>query len=467
MTALPTTCRRSHHPVRKSGLLIPALCAIPLSGCIPVPLALPDPEPFSAERMTSIRLGETTRDDVQALLANWTYETDDGIQTAHLEPQVLENGRYWAFAQPRQLGDLAVVGLFLTELAPVPGMVGKGDNYEDFWVLFEFDEDAIVDRVWMAGEGTECTLGGACYHRGRFQIIADEAADANARTGNATDRGCVVYAYADEDFELPVTVTDGRHTGWLFEKTSFVRFDVATGAPMPAAWYENVPGSAIPFPVDCVAGAVRYVALRPRDERIEAKDEKPSTGERAIAQRTVIDRLISVERTQPPDWLPTLGTNCMAANPCQGVATLDTTRPWFGVTAVIDGGEQPLEAADLMLLVPGQYTVRVHARGENLDTTFDAEPERRYAVEYDNVCCYACGPWRVGIPGGDEARDQLCSDREQTVSSYLQTSWIEDAATSRVVAGDKWCASDADCPTSQCSLRPGQVSGVCAVPGLR
>jgi hypothetical protein len=448
MTTLPRTFRRTRHPVRKSGPLILAICAIPLSGCIPVPLALPDPEPFTAERMTSIRLGETTRDDVRALLANWTYETDAGMQTAHLEPQVLENGRYWAFALPRQLGDLAVVGLLVSPYGLVPGLFGEGDNYEDFWVLFEFDEDAIVDDVWMAGEGTDCSVGGACYHRGRFQIIADEAADASARTGNAMDDACVVYAYADDYFELPVTVTDGRHTGWLFEKTSFARFDVVVGTAMPSARYEHVPGSAVPFPVDCVAGAVHYVALRPRDERIEATDEKPSAGERAIAQRTVVDRLLSVERTQPPDWRP-------------------TTRPWFGETAVIDGHEQPLDAADLMLLAPGQYTVRVHVYADDLQETFDAEAERRYQVEYDEVCCFACGPWRVKIPGGDEARAQLCSGREQTGSSYLRTSWIEDAATSRVVGGDKWCASDADCPASQCALQPGQPSGVCTVPELR
>lgn len=107
----------------RSGLLILAICAIPLSGCIPLPLALPDPDPFTAERMASIHRGETTRDDVRTLLADWTYETDAGVQTAHLEPQVLENGRCWAFHLPRQLGDLAVVD------PSTPGMFGKGDNY--------------------------------------------------------------------------------------------------------------------------------------------------------------------------------------------------------------------------------------------------------------------------------------------------------------------------------------------------
>lgn len=289
-------------------------------------------------------------------------------------------------------------------------------------MLFEFGEDAVVDHIWMAGERTACSVGGACYYRGHFQIIADEAADARARTGNTMDEACVVYAYADEDFELPVMVTDSRHTRWLLEKTSFVRLDVAVGAAMPSAWYENVPGSAV-------------------------------------------DRLLSVPRTQPPNWRPTLGTNCEAANPCQVVAILDTTRPWFAENALIDEREQPIDTADIMLLQPGQYTVRVG--GRDTHATFDAEAGRRYEVEYDDVCCFACGPWRVKIPGGDEARSQLCSAGEQRVSSFIATSWIEDAATSRVVGGNKWCASDADCPASQCSRAPGQPSGVCAVPELR
>jgi hypothetical protein len=95
-----------------------------------------------------------------------------------------------------------------------------------------------------------------------------------------------------------VTVADDERTGLLFEKTSFVRFDIAPGAALPSASYENVPGSGVTMPIECAGGRVHYVALRPREGVIEAMPEETFVGARAIKRRYVVEHLVPVQSTR-------------------------------------------------------------------------------------------------------------------------------------------------------------------------
>jgi hypothetical protein len=84
---------------------------------VPIPTALADPEPFTAETLAPIQLGHTTRDEVRSLFAAWRYTTDDGVQTAHIEPEISDNVRYWVFGLSCQPGGVCVRYAHLLVLA--------------------------------------------------------------------------------------------------------------------------------------------------------------------------------------------------------------------------------------------------------------------------------------------------------------------------------------------------------------
>ena len=462
--------------------LLTVCFAIHLHGCvaIPVPVALSDPAPFSAERMTSIRIGQTTRDEVRALFANWNYQTDHGDQTAHLEPQIAEGGRYWVFNQRRQSGDIAWAGVAIVPEAPVPVpfFEGKADNYEDFWALFEFNDAATVARFWIASDQTPCAVGGACYHSGYLQVIADATSSANAHASTLTSDRCALYVYAEDGFELPIAVTDGIDVGWLLGETSFVRFDLARRAASASAWYENMPGSAVPMPILCTGGESHYMALRPNKGLIEVKQETPSAGAGAVNKRYLVERLVSVHGSVAARHPKEIWTNCTAVDLCRELAILDTNANFFtggfiGLSMIVSSEEQFQERPNLeshLLLRPGLYTLssEVDSQENHLSPskrvdTFDLQAGHRYRTETMHV---QCGNYWFNFTS-KEVLAQVCIERLRDNNHSVSTNWFEDVATKRVVAGQKWCASDSECPDSLCSKQDGQPRGICSIPELQ
>jgi len=263
-----------------------------LSGCLvgPIPTALPDPEPFTPQTLAPVHVGRTTRDEVRNLFAAWTYTSDDGVQTAHIEPQASEDGRYWVFGLPRQVGDWAIVGPFGYR-PRYQSWLAKQDNFENHWVLVEFSDDSTVTAFWIAHDETPCRSSGICYHHGYLQIIANEAVNATARSSTAISDRCVLYTYAEDDFDMPVTVTDGVHVAQVFAKTSFVRSEMPVGQQTVSASISTIPAWVVSVPVTCAGNDAHYVALRQHDGLIEAKEEA-STGKRAIAKRFLVDGLV-------------------------------------------------------------------------------------------------------------------------------------------------------------------------------
>lgn len=473
----------SHLPHRPAAVLLTICLAICLNGCVavPVPTAVADPDPFTEAKMTSIRIGHTTREDVRALFADWTYETDHGVQTVNLEPQVSEAGRYWTFNLRRQTGDIAWAGVALVPEAPVPVpfFLGKADNYEDFWVLFEFNDEATVARFLIASGNKPCMVVGACYHAGYLQLVAEATTSASA-TGAAPPRDrCDIHVYAEDDFELPISVTDGVHAGRLIAKTSFVRFAVPVGPATVSSWYDTIPGSAAPMPINCAGGEIHYIALRPEMGLIEAKLVKPSTGEGAIKKRHLLERLVAVHASVAPKSLATIWTNCTADDPCRDLAVLDTISDFFngafiGLSMSDNGEEQFKEAPNhksTLLLRPGMYTwssevgsTYTEKREMRVDT-FEIQAGHRYQTNRISVEC----SWLFSAFSDKVLRDQVCAESRNgsTDSGSVSTNWFEDVATRRVVAGQKWCSSDAECPESQCLKQAEQPRGICNIPELQ
>jgi hypothetical protein len=216
------------------------------------------------------------------------------------------------------------------------------------------------------------------------------------------------------------------------------------------------------MPIDCAGGEVHYVALRPHDGLIEAVPEEPSAGERAIKRRYLVEHLVPVQASQPAEERPSIWTNCTAAEPCLELATVDAPPPPATVgVAIVEADSGSPDVFDHLLLRPGLYTVgsgslygfparRFLARRD----TFEVQAGHRYRMGHRDENC-------AGAPKHREARAEVC----EGLTGWVETFWFEDATTNRVVAGDKWCSSDTDCPGSQCSAQAGQPR-TCAIPAL-
>jgi hypothetical protein len=444
---------------------------------------LPDAKPFTADRLAPILIGVTTRDEVRALFANWKYQTDAGEQTAHLEPQIAEGGRYWVFNQRRQTGDIAWAGVAAVPEAPapLPFFAGKADNYEDFWAMFEFNDAATVARFWISSDKTPCAVGGACYHGGYLQIIADAASSDDAHGRSLAGDRCALHVYAEEGFELPVVVTDGTDARSLFGKTSFVRFDVARGAASASAAYENIPGSAVAMPIQCSGGESYYFALQPDKGLIDVKQRTSSAGAGAISGRYLVEHLVLAHASVAARHPGKIWTLCTAVEPCRELAIFVTrdsiwSNHYLGLSMIVNSDEQFQETQDHeshLLLRPGIYTFSTEVSGAGSYTrkrvdTFELQAGHRYQTEQMTV---DCGFGWINTTSKElkaqlkEVKAQFC--RATMANPNVRTNWFEDMATKRVVAGQKWCASDPDCPYSQCSKQIDQALGICSIPELQ
>jgi hypothetical protein len=188
----------------------------------------------------------------------------------------------------------------------------------------------------------------------------------------------------------------------------------------------------------------------------------------------MVERLVEVHPSVAAKHPATIWTNCTVAEPCAELAVLDTISDFFsdayiGLSMTADGEEQSQEQfqeqANLkshLLLRPGTYRwsseVGSYPRRKRVDT-FALEAGHRYSTNRQWIEC-------EGLFRSSKAKRALVCEapREETT---FRTNWFEDVATKRVVAGQKWCGNDAECPESHCSKGDGQPRGVCDIPELQ
>jgi hypothetical protein len=251
----------------------------------------------------------------------------------------------------------------------------------------------------------------------------------------------VLYSYAENDFDTPVTVTDGVHTTQVLAKTSFVRTEMPAGPQTVSAWIDTIPGWIAAVSVTCVGSDVHYVALRQHDGLVDAKLQEASKGKIAIAERFLVNRLVAAQPSvAPKPKSETAWTNCTSTDPCHQLAVLDGAKGLAGMSSIAgeDGQIHAVENGTHAphLLHPGRYTVLSYSPSRS--DTFDLAAGHRYRL---------VNQWHYF--GG------------------AATSWFEDVATKRVVAGAKWCTSAADCPESSCSKGSKDSPAVCDIPELQ
>ncbi len=264
------------------------------SGCIlvPVPVAIADPEPFTPDALATVKAGVTTRAEVRDLFSHWRVETDDGPQVLEILPQGEAAAAAWIFKARRQMGSVGYVGLVVYGFVVAPVWGGFEDNYQDYSVLVEFNDDDTVRALWLVNETGPCKPGEACYRDSRIVVTANAAITADARSRGPSAGGCSLLVYADESLQAPAPVADGvgaKHTLW---RDSFVRIDQPPGTAAVDRNAAQLTGES-PAIIDlggyCMAGETRYVALSVADGRFSATQVPAQQGAQAVGSRFLVD----------------------------------------------------------------------------------------------------------------------------------------------------------------------------------
>lgn len=285
------------------AVTVVCLAVLNLAGCvlIPVPTALPDPEPFTAETLAPIQVGKTTREEVRELFSHWQYETDDGVKIAKIEPLETPDASSWSFALNRQIGDIGYVGLVAYGFAVLPVWGGNEDNYEHNWVLLDFSEDDTVAAVHVGHESAPCEAGRVCYRDGRFLVMATEDAASVARSRHPAGGTCSLFIYSDKKLETPVDVSAGGRVVQQVWHDTFVRLDVSPGRGGVSAAVDHMAarvGASYPakidLPVDCADGEVRYLSLSVRSAQFTSTEVPASSAVNIVKKRMVVERIINV-----------------------------------------------------------------------------------------------------------------------------------------------------------------------------
>jgi hypothetical protein len=267
-----------------------------------VPTALPDPEPFTPETLSPIKVGVTTRDQVRELFSHWQYRNDDGPQVADIEPLGSPDAPSWVFALNRQVGDWSYVGLAAYWPVPMPLWGGTEHNYEYNWVLVDFNADDTVAAVWVATEKAPCKPGRACYRDGRLVVIESEDATAAARSRSPAEGTCSLFIYSDRTLSTPVTIDDDSRSAQYLWPDTFLRLDVRPGlgavlasVDRNAAQIAAQNPSMISLPATCTSGEVRYIALSAVHAQFTTTEVPAASGADAIMTRLLVDHVPDVQ----------------------------------------------------------------------------------------------------------------------------------------------------------------------------
>jgi hypothetical protein len=280
--------------------IVVTAAALAAAGCIPIPMALTDPEPFPQDALGAVEVGATTRAEVRALFERWTYETDAGVQSVKLGPEASADGRFWSFGLPRESGDVAFLFCIPYTLAMACDVAGRNESSVVHWAVFEFDADTVV-RYWRIDEGSPCAPDRICHRVGHLLLVANQGTAAGDRIAT----GCPVYVFGEGDFRTPLVVSNGATEARLFAEATFVRLEVASGRSDLAATTvlamkkgAGAPPSAEPrlaavvasTAVQCATGEPHFVAARARRDALTLEEVGARDGERALESRHPIGR---------------------------------------------------------------------------------------------------------------------------------------------------------------------------------
>jgi len=219
------------HMIRLISILLLILLS---SGCvvIPYPTQFPDPNPFPEESLGFIKIGETTREEVWAIFANWEYETDKVTQVVELKPLRSKDDRWWRYVLERELMTWGVTVCFGLGFGGICETYNDDQSHQHHFVLVEFDSNDVVKAAWLTDGDAHCDSSKPiCYWLSDFLILASEDVNKSANDFDPVSDACRIYIYAEGDTFTPMIVVSGsRLRGYLFAADTFSYWETEGGS---------------------------------------------------------------------------------------------------------------------------------------------------------------------------------------------------------------------------------------------
>ena len=245
----------------KPALLASAIIVLSgISGCVAVPSGGGDPEPFSRDKLEFLRVGETTRDEVQARMTAFPIATPDGEFRLKLEPIEFHDGLLWLYSMAR-----GEAGWLLVALPDVTSAQGgsmadvASEDYRYLRVLFNRN-DVLAGYEVSKSEGKGCNVQGVCARGPAFMPLTSGSADRFTKRFRPPEGQCGVYLYAGSiKVGAPVWLDHVRE-GWLIDKKTYLYWPVEPGTHRLSS---QTPDQRFkPFvPIECRGGELHFVEL--------------------------------------------------------------------------------------------------------------------------------------------------------------------------------------------------------------
>jgi len=193
-----------------------------ITGCVAVPIAVPEEKPFTDVIEESFVPGTTSAQEVISELGEpdlrephlWVYH---GVRA----------GWKWA-------GCVAV---------PANGACGVSERTsKDFYLVIDFD-DSEVAAMDLVTRDSLCATRHICYAGSILAQAATVAEDGRAKSFPEPDDGCLVYTYSATSSAGGQLTVDGRKIGNLVGDSGYVMHKVAPGRH---AWIITPPRNSPP-----------------------------------------------------------------------------------------------------------------------------------------------------------------------------------------------------------------------------
>jgi hypothetical protein len=234
-----------------------------LSGCIAVPIAVPEEKPFEEAAEASMQIGASTRADVKEVFG---------------EPQMKEP-HWWIFRDTR-------AGWQWAGCAGVGGSGSCGTTERgrtEYFLHVSFDADGILSHYEILREDRLCKEHKVCFKNGLLMRAASSG-DEIAPAGH-----CMAYVYSDTDRDslAGVVEVNGRRVGTLASTEGYLAHPVPPSRQLWIAFPSGkmMQGATASLELQCDGSETHYLRYTSKliSPALEAVDE--AEGRAAIADR--------------------------------------------------------------------------------------------------------------------------------------------------------------------------------------
>lgn len=257
-----------------------------LSACVVVPTGGGGEEPYAAERMATIEIGKSRKEDVAAVMP---------------QPIQFLDGTLWLYPRQRRESRWTTVTFIGVPDSWLPNQKNKRDkvfgpsepstsgNVDYRYLVIRFDDnDVVAGYITSSMESpVGCSQSGVCRLEGTYMLAAPQDENRAVKSFDTPADRCGVYVYGMQSRIVPFTL-DNRRIGKTYDDKRFLFEQVEPGTHELKAAYT----SHGPIKFDCAAGDAVFFEVNTRrlgffgDEfEAEVTQRSAAEGQQAVATR--------------------------------------------------------------------------------------------------------------------------------------------------------------------------------------